>query len=205
MRSVLVFIAGLMLLATCGCARSSKGPVMSISPSATADSLVYIADRAGTIRAISSDGKEQWSYKLADELKENGVVPDLRIDSLIARSGGALYVLASNVTGSKAGTVELFSLNGNHMVWHREVPKTQPGIHPIAVNSEEIYLAGEDGALYALSRADGQLKWKFQVSQGPLGAPIVGTDGTVYVTGPGHNLHAIGPDGVEKWKLETRD
>ena len=194
-----------MLLATCGCTRFSKEPVMSISPSATADSLVYIADRAGTIRAISSDGKEQWSYKLTDELKENGVVPDLRIDSLAARSGGTLYVLATNVTGSKAGTVELVALNGNHMVWHREVPKTQRGINPIAVNSGEIYLAGEDGALYAFSRTDGQLKWKFQVSQGPLGTPIVGTDGAVYVTGPGHNLHAIGPDGVERWRVETHD
>jgi outer membrane protein assembly factor BamB len=205
MRLMIALVSGLYLIVASGCANSSKGPVMSISPSATADSLVYVADRAGTVRAIASDGRELWNYRIADDLKDGATSPDLRIDSLTARSGGELYVLATRITGSKTGTVELISLNGNHIVWHREVPRTEPGINPIAVDSGAIYLAGDDGILYAFSRTDGQPKWKFQVSQGSLGSPIVGKDGTIYVTGPGHNLHAIGADGVEKWKAETHD
>ena len=200
-----LLVVTVALICAIGCGRPTKVPVVSVGPSATADSLVYIADRAGTVRAIGRDGKEQWSYKLAGDLSENGVAPDLRIDSLAARSGGALYVLATKITGPSAGTVELCGLNGNHMIWHREAREAQPGINPIAVDSGAIYLSGDNGTLFAYSRADGQLKWKFTVSQGALGSPLVSADGTIYVTGPGHNLHAISPDGVEEWKAETHE
>jgi outer membrane protein assembly factor BamB len=178
---------------------------MSISPSATADSLIYVTEQSGAILAIRSDGTEQWRYKLADDLKAAGETDstDFRIDSLAARSGGLLIAIATSISGAHAGQAILFALNANQLLWHRVVPQPEPGVSPLAVGSDAVYEAGDDGVLYAFSRSDGRPLWKFQVSQGTLGSPLLGSDGTVYVVGPGHKLHAIGPDGAERWRVET--
>jgi outer membrane protein assembly factor BamB len=79
------------------------------------------------------------------------------------------------------------------------VPVPEQGRAPIGVGSNAIYEAGNDGTLYAFARTDGHRLWAYQISQGTLGSPSVGADGTVYVTGPRNNLHAIAPDGSQRW------
>ena len=56
--------------------------------------------------------------------------------------------------------------------------------------------------LYALT-PDGYLKWKYKVG-GPndsSSSPIIGSDGTIYLTDCDGYLHAINPDGTLKWKI----
>jgi outer membrane protein assembly factor BamB len=193
-----------LLLASCGSSHQS-GPLLSVPPSAAAEDYVYVADAAGRIRAIKPDGTEQWSYKLADDLRRQNsdASYDMQIDHLTARSNGKLFGLATELTGRYAGEIILFALDGNHLLWQRSAPAPEPGVVPIAVGQTALYEAGDDGTLYAFARADGHPLWQYRVSEGALGTPIIGADGTVYVTGPRHNLHAIAPDGSERWVLQT--
>ncbi len=200
-----ILLAGAVLILA-GCATHSKNPLLSAPPSAAADNDIYITDAAGRIRALRPDGTEQWSYSLPDDLVRMGTAAthDIRIDYLVARSGGKLFGLATQQTGPNAGGTILFALDSNHLLWQRAAPYPEPSVAPIAVGQEAVYEAGNDGVLYAFARADGHPLWQYRVGEGPLGSPTIGADGTIYVTGPRHNLHAISPDGSQRWVAETQ-
>lgn len=195
------------MLAFAGCGqRARRDPLLSAPPSAAADNDIYVADGAGRIRALRPDGTEQWSYSLSDDLSrlEQGAAHDVRINYLAARSGGKLFGLATLASGSRSGETILFALERNRLLWQSTVPTSAQVVAPLAVGQDAIYEAGADGVLYAFARADGHPLWQYRVSDGTLGSPTVGTDGTVYVTGPRRNLHAIAPDGSQRWIVETQ-
>ena len=72
---------------------------------------------------------------------------------------------------------------------------------------------GADGTLYAPATplqaiAGGEVSWSYDmVGGGKTGSnPAVGPSGTIYVGARGlndHNLHAVNPDGSEKWKRDA--
>jgi outer membrane protein assembly factor BamB len=204
-RLISLVIAGAGLFSGSCAAPSSNAPLLSAPPSAAADNDIYMADAEGRIRSLRPDGTQQWICSLSDEIARSGAVSshDLRIDYLAARSGGKLFGLAVELSGRNAGRTFLFALDASHLLWQVSVPV--PGQSaPIAVGTAAFYEAGNDGVLYAFARTDGHQLWKYQVSQGTLGAPTLGADGTVYVTGPNYNLHAIAPDGKQRWVAETK-
>jgi len=202
---ILIVLTGVMLVtASCAPMRSNR-PLLSAAPSAAADNDIYITDVEARIRALRPDGTEQWTLSLPDEIvrRDNKASHDIRIDYLTARSGGKLFGLATQETGQRAGGTILFALDGNHLLWQVGVPFPEQNGAPIAIGSNAVYEAADDGTLYAFTRTDGHQLWKYQVSQGTLGSPTVGADGTIYVTGASHNLHAVAPDGSQRWVVET--
>jgi outer membrane protein assembly factor BamB len=205
-RLTFIILVGIMLI-TASCAPiHSNRPLLSAAPSAAADNDIYITDSEARIRALRPDGTEQWVFSLPDEIvrRDNEASHDIRIDYLTARSGGKLFGLATQETGQRAGRTILFALDGNHLLWQTSVPYPAQNGVPIAIGSNAVYEASDDGALYAFAWTDGHRLWKYQVSGGTLGAPTVGADGTIYVTGASYNLHAITPDGTPRWKIETQ-
>jgi hypothetical protein len=48
-------------------------------------------------------------------------------------------------------------------------------------------------------------KWRFMTDWSIDGGPVIGADGTIYFGGWDHYLHAINPDGTEKWRFNTGD
>jgi outer membrane protein assembly factor BamB len=198
---VLLFSAS---LASCG--RTGRQTVLSVPPSATLDNDIYLAEEGGRIRALRPDGSEQWSYSLPEDLERLSGQPshDIRIDYLAARSGGHVFGLATRLSGRQNGVSILFALDGSKLLWEREVPFPAQGVAPIAIGKDAVYEAGDDGVLYAYAREDGRPLWQYRVSEAAIGQPTVGGDGTIYVTGPRQNLHAIAPDGSQRWVAGTR-
>lgn len=200
-----LLLAAVLTMAGCGGSPYAKRTLLSAPPSASADNDIYVADAAGRILALRSDGKREWTFSLPDEIArlDAAASRDIRIDYLAARSGGKLFGLATEETGRSAGSTILFSTDGNHLLWKVLVPFPEQNGAPIAIGSDAVYEAGDDGALYAFARSDGHQLWKYQVSRGTLGAPTVGADGTIYVAGARNNLHAVSPDGTQRWAFET--
>lgn len=201
----LAILLSLLLLAGCG-KPSGRAPLLSAPPSAAAEQDIYLADGAGRIHALRTDGSEQWSYSLADDLArlEQGAAHDVRVNYLAARSGGKLFCLATLLSGARSGEAILFALDKNQLLWQRTVPTPMQAVAPLAVGQDAIYEAGADGVLYAFARSDGHPLWQYRVSDGTLGSPTIGPDGTIYVTGPRRNLHAVAPDGTQRWVVETQ-
>lgn len=201
------FLILVLIFSTNNCSERQQNRTISTaaSPSTATEDIVYFADASGQIHALQTNGAEKWRYSIIDDLARqlNGEKPDIRIERLIARSGKKLFGLASLLSGSKAGETILFALDENKLLWLEPVSNPEANGAPIAIGNEAIYLAGDEGVLYAFRKDNGQLLWRYQVSKGTIGAPLIGIDGTIYVTGPRHNLHAIGADGKQKWIVET--
>lgn len=190
-----------------GCVRQrSTTPLLTTPPTTAVENDIYVADDRGSIRALRPDGSEQWTVSLPDEItsRDTTTSRDIRIDFLAARSADKLFGLATQLSGSHTGGTILFALDSNHLLWQIEVPYPEQNGAALAVGSDAVYEAAQDGLLYAFSRLDGKQLWKYQVSQGPLGSPVVSADGTIYVTGPSYNLHAISPDGKQRWVRGTQ-
>lgn len=195
----------LLALSSCG-QQPRRAPILSAPPSAAADNDIYVGDSAGRIRAFRADGTEQWSYSLADDLarQDQGTTYDVRVNYLAARSGGKIFCVATLASGSRSGETILFALDKNHLLWQRTVPTPVQAVAPLAIGQDAVYEAGADGVLYAFARDDSHPLWQYRVSDGPLGSPTVGADGTVYIAGPRRNLHAIASDGSQRWVVETQ-
>lgn len=195
-----LFLAAGAVLQSCVPSPSGR-PLLSVPPSAAADNDIYIADAMGNIRALRSDGSEIWHLSLADEITrvDPQASHDIRIDHLVARRAGKLFGLATELSGRTAGKTILFGLDDNRLVWQTAAPYPAEGRMPVALGADAVYESGADGVLYAFSRADGHRTWEYRVAEGAIGSPTVGADGSIYVTGPRFNLHAISPDGKERW------
>jgi len=205
-RAFVVFLVSASLAALASCGRVGRQTVLSVPPSTTLDNDIYLAEEGGRIRALRPDGSEQWSYSLAEDLERLSGQPsrDIRIDYLAARSGGRVFGLATRLSGRQNGVSILFALDGSKLLWERDVPFPAQGVAPIAIGHDAVYEAGDDGVLYAYAREDGRPLWQYRVSEAAIGQPTVGGDGTIYVTGPRQNLHAIAPDGSQRWVAGTQ-
>jgi outer membrane protein assembly factor BamB len=186
--------------AACNHSRGREA-LISAAPSASADDDIYVADDAGRIKALRPDSSVQWTISLGNEMAKlvEGITQDLRVDYLAARPGQKVYGLATQETGRTAGQTILFAIDSGRLSWFANAGIPEPNTSPIAIGETAIYESGEDGTLYAFGMRDGRLLWKYHVSEGALGSPTIGADGTIYVTGPQLNLHAISPEGYQKW------
>lgn len=204
--TISLLLAGCGLpFAGCGTTHSPR-PLLSAPPSAAADNDIYVSDAQGHLRALRPDGSVQWAVSLPGEIirRDRSTPGDMRVDYLVARSGGNLFGLATWLTGPDAGRTIIFAMEGERLLWQVNVPYPESGGAPLAVGPAAVYEAGDDGALYAFARSDGRQLWKYQVSPGALGSPAVGADGTVYVTGARQNLHAVSPEGAQRWVVEMQ-
>lgn len=200
-RQALLVLLALAATALASCGRAERRTILSAPPATTLDNDIYLAEEGGLIRALRPDGSEQWSYSLSEDLERLTHEPsrDIRIDYLAARSGGKVFGLATRLSGRQSGVSILFALDRNTLLWQKEVPYPAQVSAPIAIGRDAVYESGDDGVLYAYAREDGRALWRYRVSEAAIGSPTVGGDGTIYVTGPRQNLHAVAPDGTQRW------
>lgn len=82
---------------------------------------------------------------------------------------------------------------------------------PVIDSSGTVYFGSHDGYLYALN-PNGTLKWKFEIAKpvyderwrgykSIMATPAIDSNGTIYINGASNYLHAINPDGTEKWSF----
>lgn len=56
---------------------------------------------------------------------------------------------------------------------------------------------------YDTSKIDGTIKWQIKLGSQTSTSPVLASDGTIYIGGEDCNLHAINPDGTEKWIFDA--
>lgn len=71
---------------------------------------------------------------------------------------------------------------------------------PVISSSNIVYTAGGGGYLTAVDGTSGSILWSFASNSGFGQAPTIAVDGTIYA-GTIKKLHALNPDGTEKWSL----
>ena len=147
---------------------------------AYADSVVYAADRKGTVRAFNADdGKEVWSVNLAEKDGWFSRTPAL-LSGGVTVSGGHVYI------GSEKAQVYALNASDGSIAWQTRV--AGEALSRPVVSDGLVLIHTSNGQLQALNEADGAVKWTVNLDMPALslrgesapatafGAAIVGGD-----------------------------
>jgi eukaryotic-like serine/threonine-protein kinase len=167
-------LIGAVLLSACG----SNNTLTWAGLTADANNA-YLSEGPNVYAVRLSDGSKVWQYAGAggEQFYSNPVLtPD-----------GQLLV---GSVGSDHGLVSLDLATGNKK-WSFAATQERWFAPPLAAPGM-IYAPNNDGTLYAISPASGQLQWSLPISKSLWGAPV--TDGKlVYLTSLDHFLYAVDP------------
>ncbi|AZN39020.1 outer membrane protein assembly factor BamB family protein [Paenibacillus albus] len=158
-------------------------PVIPVTPSpppsqpATAPAPVY-------------NGKVLWKFVSRKNISPPLVAPD-----------GSVYATVEDPDQNNEVGTGLYAFTGaGKMKWM--APITHPGskeFNPrMAIGIDgTVYLGDSDGILHAISPSNGAEKWSFRVGEAFTAAPVIGQDGTIFIT-TGSQLIAITAAGKKK-------
>ncbi len=184
------------------------GPIYS-SPAVASDGSVYGGSADGTLYALTNDGSQRWRF----QTKGPGIRPT---GAIFASPGlgadGAVYI---------AGLYDpnLYALDANdgsiRWVCRFGVPGGRIFASPVVANDGTIYQAlFRDTHLYAIEPQAGEIVWSVDLVDSDFAAlagpdvrlngevwsePVLGPDGTIYVSTGDPYLRALRPDGHVKW------
>ena len=142
------------------------------------------------------------------EATQQSVVWTLKLDGdfvtapPIVAEDGTIYLANSTYT-NKPTSVYAITPDGK-IKWKVSVP-VEASSPALDSNASTLYIGGRDNNLYAINTGDGAIKWKLDLSEG-IGTslqpttPVVGSDGTIFVTTNVNFLMAITRDGKLKWR-----
>ena len=164
------------------------------APLATSDRVV-VGTVSGTVTAFESDGTEAWSVDLP-----RGLFAPHASDGTVFAAGEGVVIVAHRSEG-----VVAVDLSDGTRLWtaplsgriHR--PRVADGTVYVSTDPQET-----DGAVVALSLADGAEQWRATVPRGASVAPTVTSRGIYTGTHRGLVL-AFDRDGTERWRISVDD
>ncbi len=190
------------------------GPVPN-SPAIGTDGTIYVSG-AHDLFALQNGCNIKWSYHFPDRDNVLGDGTRYHLSSLRSSPSlgddGTVYVNTLEETHTNVvGGIYAFSPSGQ-LRWHHP----GSGCVPPAIGADGTIYAGygsydPGGAppkLVAIN-PDGTTKWELLTEHWIMAAPVIGTDGCIYVGTSQHPVNtpgvflAVRPDGTLKWKYDT--
>jgi outer membrane protein assembly factor BamB len=196
----------------------ATGAAIYSSPAVGAKGDVYVGSTDGTLYALAaSDGSELWRFKT----KGPGVLPDGAIfASPSIGPDGTIYV-----GGLYDPTLYALNPADGSVKWSCRFPDTSkdpntggwPFASPVVAADGTIYqMLLYDRHLYAIEPADGAIRWSVELPDSgiPISSmpgrsvpadsdgwsePVLGPDGTIYVSLDDLYIHAVDPKGTIQW------
>jgi len=178
---------------------SSGSP--AVGKDGTAYLIVNMISQSGTqyIYAFDQNGNEKWKSPTspASASMSGGGIPGMSSAPFAERTESVFQSLAPAL--GPDGTIYvptrpyLLALQSNGtQKWNYEFLNDEI-MSPIAVDNEGTVYVSTSYNNYAIS-SNGTVKWKYKINPAGKGNPILGPDGTLYITHPENRfIYAIGP------------
>jgi|GEM_PF-1922861 len=170
----------------------SVGGDVTSSAAIGPDGVVYIGCRDGYLYALTPSGTRKWRYNTGDMHMTS---PAVSADGTVIYCGGGTSMWAINTA---SGTQK----------WRYALGVSMTSSAALSPDGSTVYIGAYDGNLWAFNTANGTLLRQVQVgfkNASTSASPAVGSDGTIYLGSNYGSLHAINPDGTEKWIFETEN
>ena len=168
----------------------STGGAIKSSPVIGAQGTIYVGSEDMNLYAINPDGRKQWAFSTGGFVES---APAIGAD-------GTIYTCSYIPPSPLPVTPYFYAVNPNGTLkWSYPLNSS---ISPTIGTDGTIYIAADDGNLYALTDngTSASLKWSTKIS--PTSSPAIGTDGNIYVGG-GNHLYQITPDGTVQGTFGT--
>ena len=89
------------------------------------------------------------------------------------------------------------------VVWTRDVGGPVEAQVVTSPDGQTLYVATLSGALTALAREDGTVRWTVSLGDRAYATPAVADDGTVFAGSDAKKVVAVSPEGKVRWSLDT--
>jgi len=140
---------------------------------AVVNGVVYIGSFDGYVYALvaagSGGGSVLWKVQTGYNVWSSAAVAD-----------GAVFVAAGGVGGNTSGTVYAYNPKTGALKWSFVAGSGTFFYTDVSVANGVVYASSNDGTLYALDDAYGNLLWTAELGDAPLGRPLI-SDGVVYI------------------------
>ena len=204
------------------------GNAIDSSPVIDEDGIIYVGSMDGNLYAINPDGSQKWSAPTEGDIYSSPAIGadgtlyvgsfDNNLYAFNPWDGSVKWKFAteneiySSPTIGADGTIyvgssdnNLYAVNPNGTQrWHYT---TNGGIFSspaISADGSMVYVGSEDSNLYALSTADGALRWPaFSTAGSIVSSPAIDASGTIYIGSNDATLYALNPTGTLKWKYSA--
>ncbi len=167
------------------------------------DGTIYVGGRKSTLYGVRDDGTVTLEYSLAQSDSK-------RMLSGTCSDGQSLYALIGEydpVDGWNEGKLTAIDPNAGVEIWSEPLISSAP--HTPAIDNETIYCFGvgeqdgANGAVLALSTADGDLEWAGGKNRGPGG---ITTSGNSVISTAGGTVTALSQStGSTQWDVNFPD
>ncbi len=152
------------------------GKIESSPAVRSSDGTIIVADFAGTVSAISRDGKIEWTYDVSDK---SSIVSSPCLDS-----EGTVYI------GSKAKTVYAIRRDGS-LKWafplNANVDST-----PILDKSGNLVFGSSKGNVFVLNSKTGRANFSFNIGSAVFGSVLLSHRNVMYVASEKGRIVAVG-------------
>ena len=187
-------LLGAILLSAC----ASGASTVSSWPGLAADSTnAYLADGNNVYAVRLSDGVKVWQYPDKAGTPKFFASPVFASDGLVivgsAGSDHTLYALNSNSVDP--------TTNAPAVKWMFSDAKDQWVASPLIVG-DMLYAVNNNGTLYVLKLATGELQWSLPISHSLWAAPV-SNGKLIFITSLDHFLYAVDPQSHKiAWKVD---
>ncbi len=158
------------------------------------DGTVYVGGDLGNdyyIAALTSNKTLKWKYHTTSSVSGTTTGSDGTI--YVTTDAGNLYALNSNGTVKWNDTIGSGGSEQNIILYSA----------PVLANNGTLYFSTYNTCnLYAVNSSDGTVEWAYYTSNSAT-SPVIGPDGTIYVTNIFGDLYAVNPDGTSKWSYNA--
>ncbi len=167
------------------------------TPAVGDDGTVYISTGAysiteyGTVYAVNPSGAIEWSY----DLDRNAYTPAIGQDGTIYVQDYHSTLYALSPSGGLRWKFDDFE--------NPDLGGYPVGQRTVAIGADGTVYAAADG-LYAIDPDTGSRLWWFNPTPWRIcrQSPVIGADGTIYITIHQDDFYAINPDSTEKWHVK---
>ncbi|PRX23249.1 outer membrane protein assembly factor BamB [Orenia metallireducens] len=146
---------------------------------------IYFGTSNGEVHALNPDGSERWSTNLG------GLGTVIEKASPVIGPQGTVYICSSGDYGQKLHAINSDgTLKWDYKLSEEDYVETTPAV----AEDGTVYLANRK-KIYAIN-PDGIKKWSISLESEISSSPVLGIDGTIYVSTDNGKLYAIRGDSV---------
>ena len=161
-------------------------------PPALHDGVLYMADKAGEIRALrASTGDTIWTR--SGQGTKNGAPDD---------TTGPAYANNRVFVAMQRGEVLALDPSTGKVVWDKPLP-TQLESSPLVIR-DTLYIGSDKGIVFALDTSNGKTRWTYKASSAPVKTSPSFVDGKVFFADYDGVVHAVdAQSGRKVWEHDT--
>jgi outer membrane protein assembly factor BamB len=181
------------------------GPALTAAPALGRDGTIYLASMDGNLYAVTppsagNQGAVKWRFDFGAHLGPTPLLTSPATGSFSngsngIGSGASPTIASDDLIYIGANNSNLYAIRPDgSLAWLYEAERELAGIWAgpvLSADSSMLYFGANKGGIYALNRADGALRWRFDVYGSIYGSPALDSGGTLYTGSSVGHVYAI--------------